>query len=92
MRKLREVLSLRYELKLGYLPDRAKLRDRGEHGSPVPNADRGSGVTWPLPEDWDEARVEVALFPHPESVVEKPAARGYRTLLPFTRNLKRTSL
>ena len=43
MRKLREVLRLRFELKLGYQQMRAKLLDWGEHGSQVPEARRSGG-------------------------------------------------
>jgi transposase len=63
MRKLREVLRLRFELHLGYqqigrscaigVSTVCKYLKRAE----------AAGVTWPLPEGWDDARVETALFP-----------------------------
>jgi transposase len=63
MRKLREVLRLRFELHLGYqqigrscaigVSTVCKYLQRAE----------AAGVTWPLPEGWDDARVEAALFP-----------------------------
>src|SRR5947209_18328611 len=63
MRKLREVLRLRFELKLGYqqigrscaigVSTVCKYLKRAE----------AAGVTWPLPEGWDDGRVEAALFP-----------------------------
>jgi transposase len=63
MRKLREVLRLRFELHLGYqqigrscgigVSTVCKYLQRAE----------AAGVTWPLPEGWDEARLEVTLFP-----------------------------
>ena len=31
-----------------------------------------AGVIWPLPEDWDEARVEAAIFRHAAPVTPKP--------------------
>src|SRR4029434_10143480 len=35
-----------------------------------------AGVSWPLPEDWDEARVNAAVFPRREpSITEKNPAR-----------------
>ena len=34
-----------------------------------------AGVTWPLPEDWDEARLEAALFPRREPAAEHNPAR-----------------
>ena len=63
MRKLREVLRLRFELKLGYqqigrscaigVSTVCKYLKRAE----------AAGLTWPLPEGWDDAQVEAALFP-----------------------------
>jgi len=67
MRKLREVLRLRFELHLGYqqigrscaigVSTVCKYLKRAE----------AAGVTWPLPEGWDDARVEAALFPRTAS-------------------------
>ena len=63
MRKLREVMRLRFELHLGYqqigrscaigVSTVCKYLQRAE----------AAGVRWPLPEGWDEARLEAALFP-----------------------------
>ncbi len=63
MRKLREVLRLRYDLKLKCheigrscaigVSSVHKYRKRAE----------AAGITWPLPEDWDEARLAAALSP-----------------------------
>ena len=63
MRKLREVMRLRFELHLGYqqigrscaigVSTVCKYLKRAEE----------AGLTWPLPEGWDDARVEAALFP-----------------------------
>jgi transposase len=70
MRKLREVLRLRFELHLGYqqigrscaigVSTVCKYLKRAE----------AAGVTWPLPEGWDDARVEAALFPRTASPVK----------------------
>jgi len=36
-----------------------------------------AGVSWPLPEDWDEARVEAALFaPATPAAVQPAQGRG----------------
>ncbi len=80
MRKLREVLRLRFELHLGYqqigrscaigVSTVCKYLKRAE----------AAGVTWPLPAGWDDARVEAALFPRsgpPAS--ERSAAAPSRT-------------
>jgi transposase len=77
MRKLREVMRLRFELHLGYqqigrscaigVSTVCKYLQRAE----------AAGVTWPLPEGWDEARLETALFSRAAaSVEERPAARS----------------
>jgi transposase len=76
MRKLREVLRLRFELHLGYqqigrscgigVSTVCKYLQRAE----------AAGVTWPLPEDWDEARLEATLFPRSGLLTqEKPSFR-----------------
>ncbi len=77
MRKLREVLRLRFELHLGYqqigrscalgVSTVCKYLKRAE----------AAGVTWPLPEGWDDARVEAALFPRMASPAKvQTAARS----------------
>ena len=63
MRKLREVMRLRFELHLGYqqigrscaigVSTVCKYLKRAE----------AAGLTWPLPEGWDDARVEAGCFP-----------------------------
>jgi transposase len=76
MRKLREVLRLRYELKLGYQQIGRSCSIGVSTVHKYLKRAEATGVTWPLPEDWDEARVEAALFPPPEpSAQEKPSAR-----------------
>src|SRR5437667_3398723 len=76
MRKLREVLRLRYELKLGYQQiGRSCAIGVGTVHKYLKRAE-AAGVTWPLPEDWDEARVDAAVFPRREpSIAEHDPAR-----------------
>src|SRR4051812_7681878 len=74
MRKLREVMRLRFELHLGYqqigrscaigVSTVCKYLKRAE----------AAGVTWPLPEGWDDVRVEAALFPAKASSAKEPTA------------------
>ena len=64
MRKLREVLRLRYELKLGYQQIGRSCAIAVSTVHKYLKRAEAASVTWPLPEDWDEARVEAALF-HP---------------------------
>ena len=72
MRKIKEVLRLRFELGLGL---RAIARScsigLGTAHEYLQRAE-AAGVAWPLGEDWDEDRLEAALFggpPRPRPVV-----------------------
>src|SRR5208337_4620511 len=62
MRKLKEVLRLRYELGLGQRQI-ARSCSVG-HGTVYEYLKRAqaAGVTWPLPEGWDDRQLEAALF------------------------------
>jgi transposase len=64
MRKLREVLRLRFELKLGYQQIGRSCAIAVSTVHKYLKRAEAAGVSWPLPEDWDEARVEAAVFPH----------------------------
>ena len=81
MRKLREVLRLRYELKLGYqqIGRSCAIAVSTVHKY-LKRAEKAS-VSWPLPEDWDEARVEAALFP--ETAAPSPPRTAARSLPDF---------
>src|ERR1700752_3277804 len=74
MRKLKEVLRLRFELKLGYqqIARSCSLAVSSVHKY-LKRAE-AVGISWPLPADWDDARLEAELFP-----VVEPAADGLRT-------------
>ena len=75
MRKLREVLRLRYELKLGYQQiGRSCAIGVGTVHKYMKRAE-AAGLTWPLPEGWDEARLESVLAPRTENPVKKTPAR-----------------
>src|SRR5512132_3925909 len=75
MRKLREVLRLRYELKLGYQQiGRSCAIGVGTVHKYLKRAE-AVGLTWPQPEGWDEARLESALFRGAATPIEKTAAR-----------------
>ena len=71
MRKLKEVLRLRYEMGLGQRQI-ARSCSIG-HGTVYEYLKRAqaAGVTWPLPEGWDDRRLEEALFgPAPRRAYE----------------------
>ncbi len=71
MRKLKEVLRLRFELGLGQRQI-ARSCSIG-HGTVYEYLKRAqaAGVSWPLPEGWDDRQLEAALFgPAPRRVYE----------------------
>src|SRR5258708_12970339 len=78
MRKLREVLRIRYELKLGYQQIGRSCAIAVSTVHKYLKRAEAASVTWPLPEDWDEARVEAALFPG--AAAPSPARPASRTL------------
>jgi transposase len=47
----------------GLPADRAELRDRVSTVHKYLKRAEAAGITWPLPEDWDEARIEAMVFP-----------------------------
>jgi len=66
MRKIKEVLRLRYELKL---EQRQIARSCSISVSTVHEylkRAEGAKVSWPLPDGWDDTRLEGALYPSPE--------------------------
>jgi transposase len=76
MRKIKEVMRLRFELHLGYQQIGRSCAISGSTVHKYLKRAEVAGLSWPLPEDWDEARVEAAVFPRsqpPEQ--EQPAAR-----------------
>src|ERR1022692_650707 len=76
MRKLREVLRLRLELKLGYQPIGRSCSIGVSTVHKYLKRAEAAGLSWPLPEDWDEARVDAAVFPRREPTrPEKNSAR-----------------
>jgi transposase len=65
MRQIRDVLRLCYAAKL---PQRAVARSLGLSQGAVSgylSRARAAGISWPLPEDLDDARLEALLFPPP---------------------------
>jgi len=74
MRKVNEVLRLRFELGLG---QRAIARACSISQGAVHNYLKkaaAAGLGWPLPEGWDEQRIEAALFGERRLVERRPRA------------------
>ncbi len=76
MRKLKEVLRLRHELRLGQRQiARSCSIGQGTVYEYLKRA-QAAGVTWPLPEGWDDRRLEEALFgPVPRRAYEARKAK-----------------
>lgn len=65
MRKYQEVLRLRFELGLSQGQIARSCSISQASVSNCLKRARAAGVSWPLPEGWDEARLEEVLFGHP---------------------------
>ena len=77
MRKIKEVLRLRFELKLGQREiARACSISQGAVHNYLKKAS-AVGIHWPLPEGWNEDRVEEALFGE-----QRPAVQPHERALP----------
>src|SRR6202041_1220867 len=76
MRKLREVLRLRFELKLGYQQIGRSCSIGVSTVHKYLKRAEAAGITWPLPGAWDEPRVDAAVFPRREpTIAEKNPPR-----------------
>src|SRR6201988_242132 len=72
MRKIKEVLRLRFELGLGQREiARACAISQGAVHNYLKKV-AAAGITWPLPEGWGEQRVEQAVFG-----AQSPVARSH---------------
>ena len=70
MRKLKEVLRLRYELKLGYQQIGRSCAISVSSVHKYLKRAAAAKVGWPLPEGWDEGQLQAAVFP--EAASHKP--------------------
>lgn len=76
MRRIKEVLRLSFELGLGQREiARACAISQGAVHNYLKKA-AAAGISWPLPEGWDEKRVEQALFGE-QSPVERSQERAF---------------
>src|SRR5882724_2474247 len=77
MRKIREVLRLRFELKLGYQQIGRSCAIAVSTVHKYLKRAEAAGLSWPLPEGWGEARVEAVVFPRSGVIVvaEKSVVR-----------------
>ena len=82
MRKLREVLRLRFELKLGYQQIGRSCSIGVSTVHKYLKRAEAAGVTWPLPEDWDEVRVDAVVFPPGKQPSRSTTRRARRPTSP----------
>jgi transposase len=67
MRRIKEVLRLRYELKLDQRPIARSCSIAVSTVHDYLKRAEAAKVSWPLPEGWDDTRLEAALYPCPEA-------------------------
>jgi transposase len=80
MRKIVDVLRLKFEAGLSHERIAAATKmSKGAVTKYVQRA-RGAGLGWPLPPEVDEARLEALLFPHAAPAVERHAAPDFAHL------------
>src|ERR1700730_3500486 len=71
MRKTKEVLRLRYELGLGQRAIARSCSISQGAGHNYLNKETAAGIQWPLPEGWDEQRIDEALLVDPPPVKQR---------------------
>jgi transposase len=74
MRKIKEILRLRYEQMLGQRQIARSINVSQSTVHEYLTKAEAAGVSWPLSEEWDEARLQAALFP-PAQIPAKEATR-----------------
>ena len=85
MRKIKEVLRLRFELRLGQREiARACSISQGAVHNYLKRAAEAE-IAWPTPEGWDEQRVEQALFGE-RQVIKRLPNKCSRIFPPCTRS------
>ena len=85
MRKTKEVLRLHFELGLSQrqIARGCSISQGAVHNYLKKAA--AAGITWPLPEGWDEKRLEEALYGEPRPVGDLVSVL-FRTFRLFTRS------
>jgi transposase len=80
MRKIIEVLRLKFEARLSH--ERIAAATRVSKGAVTKYLRRAqaAGIGWPLPAQMDEAQLEALLFPHAAPLVERYAAPDFAHL------------
>ena len=76
MRKIRELLRLKYELGRSHRELAMSLGIANSTVSEYVRQASAAGISWPLPEGLDDAALEAALFPAPPPFAASPAGAG----------------
>jgi len=77
MRKIKEVMRLRFELQLGYQQISRSCAIASSTVHKYLKRAEAAGLSWPLPEGWNEDRVEAAIFPRSVPLApQRPAKRA----------------
>jgi transposase len=66
MRHIKDVLRLRFELNLKQRQIARSCSIAVSTVNEFLKRAKGAGLAWPLPEGWDDARLETTLYPHPQ--------------------------
>jgi hypothetical protein len=77
MRKVKEVLRLRFELRFGQRQIARSCRMGLSTVHEYLERAEAAGVGWPLPEDWSEEELEAKLFGQQRRECSQATRRGY---------------
>jgi transposase len=78
MRKLSEVLRLRFELKLSYQQIARSCAIASSSVHKYLTLAKAAGLGWPLPDGWNDTRLNAALFPSNQPAIVEPASAPRR--------------
>ena len=83
MRKLAEVLRLRFELKLSYEQIARSCSIALSSVHKYLTLAQAAGIGWPLPEGWNNEQLNARLFPPNPAATSEPALSAQRALPDF---------
>ena len=83
MRKLAEVLRLRFELKLSYEQIARSCAIALGSVHKYLKLAQAAGIGWPLPDGWNNERLNSSLFPPKTAAIVEPASPAHRALPDF---------
>ncbi|MCG6538382.1 MAG: IS21 family transposase, partial [Syntrophales bacterium LBB04] len=87
MNKLKEILRLKHECKLSNRKIARSIQTSHSTVSDYLNRAQKHGISWPIPEEWDEVKLQSVLCPEPDS--EKREKKVLPDFSVITRELRR---